>query len=274
MALLLREKGHELSTPARAEFDLDHPHVVEKFFKDNAFDVLINCAAFTRVDACEENAKQSMAWNVNATAVGWMAQFCRKMGRKLVHFSTDYVFDGTHEEPYMETDKPAPLNVYGKTKLEGERLIQDEDPFFYIIRTSWLYGRHGQHFVGKMIELLKTKPRIEVVDDQVGGPTHTEDLAQFTLEMLEKNAQPGIYHFSNEGRTSWFSFTKEIQRQTWLTACEVVPVKTERVFRPATRPLNSRFDLTKSHNAVGHDFRTWQEALKDYLAKEYGSARA
>lgn len=271
---LLKARGHELLTPGRSDVDLNYPHTLENFFQTNAFDALINCAAFTRVDACEEPSKFSMAMNVNGTSVGWLAQFCRKTKRLLIHYSTDYVFNGLKAGPYQETDPADPLNVYGKTKLQGEKLLQMENPFHYLIRSSWVYGPRGENFVRKMAGLLKARPRVEVVSDQVGGPTYTGDLAQFTLELLEKKAEPGLYHFANEGHVSWHGFAKEIQKQLGFTSCEVAPVLSANVFRPAQRPLNSRFDLGKSVQALGHPIRAWQEALREYLTKEYPSETA
>ena len=269
MAEVLKSKGHDLLAPSHADVDLNLPHTIERFFKGHSFEVLVNCAGFTRVDACEEPAKFSMALNVNGTSPGWLAKFCRKAQRPLVHFSTDYVFDGQKEEPYIEEDLYGPLNTYGKTKCQGEKLIRAEDPFYYLIRTSWVFGPHGNNFVDTIAGLLKSKPKIEVVTDQVGGPTYTQDLAQFTLELLEKKAAPGIYHFCNEGYTSWYGFAREIKDQLALSGCEIAPVSSENVFRPAKRPANSRLDLSKSTQAVGHGPRPWTEALKDYLTKEF-----
>lgn len=268
-AEVFKARGHELLTPSHAEADLNRPHTLEKFFQAQSFEVLVNCAGFTRVDACEEPAKFSAAFNVNGTAVGWLAKFCRKSGRILVHYSTDYVYDGQKPEPYVETDVPAPLNAYGRTKWQADRLIQAENPFHYLIRTSWVYGPNGPNFVKTIAGLLKTKSRLEVVSDQVGGPTYTGDLALFTLELLEKKAAPGLYHFADAGHTSWYHFAKEIQRQTGLTSCEIVSALSENIFRPAQRPANSRFDLAKAAQAVGHPLRPWEEALKDYLTKDF-----
>ena len=271
MAEVLKAKGHELLTPSHEEADLNRPHTLEKFFKDQNFEALVNCAGFTRVDACEEPAKFSMALNVNGTSPGWLAKFCHRAKRTLVHFSTDYVFDGQKDGPYEETDSAAPLNVYGKTKWQGEKLIQAEGPAFYLIRTSWVFGPHGHNFVDTIAGLLKTKPKIEVVKDQVGGPTYTQDLALFTQELLEKKVPFGTYHFCNEGYTSWYGFAQEIQEQLGLSSCEIAPVSSENVFRPARRPANSRLDLSKASQAVGHGPRPWMEALKEYLTKEFKS---
>ena len=268
MAEILRARGHELLTPGREELNLNRPHTIEKYFKAASFEALVNCAGFTRVDACEEPAKFSMALSVNGTSVGWLAKFCRKTNRILVHFSTDYVFDGKKDEPYLETDAPDPLNIYGRTKRQGEKLIQAENPFFYLIRTSWVFGPKGDNFVDKIASLLKTKPRIEVVNDQIGAPSYTVDLALLTAELLEKKAQSGLYHFANAGTASWFDFAQEIRKQTGLISCEIASVSSENVFRPAQRPANSRMDCSKAAAAVGHAFRSWQEALADYLTKE------
>ena len=274
MAEILKAKGHELLAPSHSQVDLNRPYTIENYFKDQTFDVLVNCAGFTRVDACEEPAKFSMVLNVNGTSAGWLAKYCKRTHRILVHFSTDYVFNGQKEEPYLETDKPDPLNTYGKTKWQGEKLLRAEDPFYYLIRTSWFFGPKGDNFVSRMADLLMTKPRIEVVDDQVGGPTYSGDLAQFTMELLEKKAKPGLYHFSNAGSVSWFEFAQEIQKQTGYVSCEIAPVSSENVFRPAQRPANSQFDLSKATGAVGHAFRVWQEALGDYLMKDFNNEPA
>lgn len=274
IAEVFKAEGQELVAPDRSEADLNYPHTLEKFFNSHSFDVLINCAAFTRVDACEEPAKFSMAMNANGTAVGWLAKFCKKANRILVHYSTDYVFDGLKEDPYLETDPVSPINVYGRTKQQGEKLLLKENPHFYLIRSSWVFGPHGKNFVDTMVGLFKSRSRIEVVDDQVGGPTYTGDLARFTWELLGKKAAPGTYHFANSGHVSWHGFAKEIQKQTGLSRCEVVPVSSDRVFRPAERPGNSRFDLSKAAQALGRPPRGWQEALKDYLTKELKSEAA
>ncbi len=273
IADVFRARGHELDCPPHAEADLEHPHTLERFFNSHAFDALVNCAAFTQVDACEEPAKFSMSLNVNGTAVGWLAKLCKKSNRILVHYSTDYVFDGRKEEPYVETDPTDPVNTYGRTKLQGEKLVLAENPFFYLVRSSWVYGPKGRNFVDTVVGLFKTRARLEVVDDQVGGPTYTGDLALFTGELLEKKAAPGTYHFAGSGYVSWYGFAKEIQKQTGLTRCEIVGVPSERVFRPAERPANSRFDLSKAAQAVGRAPRPWSEALKDYLEHELAASR-
>lgn len=264
---VFKQAGYELLAPLRTGLNLSRENQIDNYFKNNSFDVLVNCAGYTKVDACEEKENVPTARDVNGTAVGRLAHCCKTSGRSLVHFSTDYVFDGTKPGPYQETDKTNPINVYGQTKLEGEKLVQAENPFFYLIRTSWVFGPNGPNFVKTIAGLLKTKPRIEVVTDQVGGPTYTGDLAGFALELLEKKADAGLYHFANDGYTSWNGFAQEIKALTG-SACEVAPTLSEKFVRPAKRPFNSRFDLSKASHAAGHRPRPWQESLKEYITKE------
>lgn len=269
IAELLRSRNHELLTPSHEELDLLYPHLIERFFLSNSFDALLNCAAYTRVDACEEPSKFAMVQTINGASLGWLGKFCRNLGRTLVHFSTDYVFDGKKEGPYVETDPTGPLNVYGCTKLQGEKLTVAEAPSHYLIRTSWVYGPRGDHFVKRMATLFRERSRVEVVRDQIGGPTCTGDLALFALNLLEKKAPFGLYHFANAGRASWYEFAKEIKSQLGNTQCELIPVYSDKIFRPAERPANSCFDISKAEAVLGAPIRTWQEALKEYLAKEF-----
>jgi dTDP-4-dehydrorhamnose reductase len=250
---------------------LTRPILLGKFFRENDFEVLINCAGYTRVDYCEDPSQFPLAQAINGAGVAWLARLCKQRNRFLVHYSTDYVFDGTKESPYDELDAPHPLNAYGRTKWEGERLLAAETKDYHLIRTSWLYGAGGRkHFVTTLLEAFRTRPKVEVVSDQIGAPTYTQDLAAFTLELLERKAPAGAYHFSNSGSTSWFDFAVEIQKQTRLSQCRLVPALTEVVFRPAARPPNSRFNLGKAEGVLGKPIRPWAEALGEYLQKELG----
>jgi dTDP-4-dehydrorhamnose reductase len=261
--------GHELLTPSHSELDITRNDQVEAFFKNHSFEVLINCTGYTKVDACEEKENGEIALNVNGTAVGFLAECCQKNGQIFIHFSTDYVFDGKKEGDYQETDPTGPVSVYGRTKLKGEELVLQAAPFYYLIRTSWVFGPNGPNFVKTIAGLLKTKPKIQVVTDQVGGPTYTGDLAKFILELISQKADAGLYHFANSGYTSWNGFAHEIQRLTGTVSCEIEPALSENFIRPAKRPANSRFDLSKAAKAAGHAPRPWQEALKEYLDKEF-----
>jgi dTDP-4-dehydrorhamnose reductase len=271
MAQELTRRNHQVLAPVREAVDLTRPLLLEKFFRENDFEVLINCSGYTRVDYCEDPSQFPIAQAVNGAGVAWLARFCRQKGRFLVHYSSDYVFDGAKEEPYDETDPPHPLSAYGRTKWEGERLLRIEGPGHYIIRTSWLYGPGSRkNFVTSMIDIFKTRPKAEVVSDQVGAPTYAPDLAGFTLELVERRAPSGTFHFANSGFASWFDFASAIQSKTGLTQCRLVPASTDIVFRPASRPPNSRFNLSKAEGVLGKPIRPWSEALDEYLKKELG----
>lgn len=197
-----------------------------------------------------------------------MAKLSKELNRWMIHISTDYVFDGKGTEPWKETDTPKPLNGYGRTKWEGEWRFQEAGTLGWIIRTSWLYGPNGKNFVKTMAGLMSQKERVEVVDDQVGGPTYTEDLAQFMLDIAETKPPAGFYHYANEGYVSWHGLTLAIRDEMGLKNCQVLPVTSDRFSRPAKRPGNSRFDLSKARSVSRKPLVPWREALKRYLAEE------
>jgi len=268
----MREKcearGIAVLAPARQEADLSSPVSLEDFFQKNDFQVLLNCAGFSKVDSCEDPAQYPEALAVNASGPGWLAKLCKTSGRRLIHFSTDYVFNGEKDGTYAEEEPPRPINAYGRTKWMGEKMILAQVPSYYLIRTSWLFGPGGRNFVKTMAGILKNLPSAEVVADQKGAPTYTGDLADFTLDLMEKKAPDGIYHFSNAGETSWFGIAVEIQKCLNLNGRELVPVPTDKFPRPAQRPRNSRFDLGKAAGALARDIRPWPEAVREYLLKE------
>jgi dTDP-4-dehydrorhamnose reductase len=200
---LFKEAGHDLLTPSLEEVDFTRPETLERFYRENDFEGVVNCAAYTAVDACEDPAIYPLALKINGEAVGVLARLSASMGRWLIHISTDYVFNGSGTEPHRVDEPTDPLNAYGRTKWEGERLFQAAGNPGYIVRTSWLYGPNGKHFVDTIAGLLKTKPRVEVVDDQVGGPTFSGSLAGFLLDLAETQPQRGVYHFADSGYVSW-----------------------------------------------------------------------
>jgi dTDP-4-dehydrorhamnose reductase len=267
MVARLRRTGHEALSPDPAEVDLLRPDSLEAFFRSVPFDGLVNCAAFTAVDDCENPAKYPEALKVNGEVVGVLGRLCRTSSRWLVHLSTDYVFNGRSDRPYREEDSTDPLNAYGRTKWEGEKAFRASGVEGWIVRTSWLYGPQGRHFVRTMARLLREKPKVEVVEDQVGGPTFTHDLAAFILDLVETRAPYGLYHFSNEGHTSWFGFACAIRDELGLKT-PVLPVTSDQFPRPALRPGNSRFDLAKARSVARTPIRPWRDALKEYLAME------
>lgn len=233
--------------------DITNTDIVSQAISDIRPDLVIHCTAYTNVDKAEEEPEKAELINVNGTEN--VAKICGKLGIPLVYISTDYVFDGEKKEPYTPEDKPNPLNVYGKTKLAGEEAVKKYCEKYYIARTSWLYGHYGKNFVETMLEKAGAQQEIKVVDDQIGCPTWTVELANGILKLL---AMPfGTYNVCGSGNTSWYGFAKEIFKQSGVDA-QLVPCLTEDFPRKAKRPKNSIMDNGKL-------CRNWETALHDYL---------
>ena len=230
------------------ELDITNRDKVLEFIGRIKPDLVINSAAYTDVEGCEDN--QELAFQVNGYGPGYIAEACNKMGAVLVHFSTDYVFDGSMNE-YLESDTPNPINAYGRSKLLGEQKIAEKMDDYRIIRISWLFGAHGKNFVETMLKLSCEMTEVKVVNDQFGKPTYTVDLAHKILEITE--LEPGIYHMTNEGICSWYEFASAFINNA-------VPCTSEEFPRKAKRPKYSVLINTKTG-----PMRHWKEALKDYL---------
>ncbi|MBU0829752.1 MAG: dTDP-4-dehydrorhamnose reductase [Gammaproteobacteria bacterium] len=239
-------------------------------------DVIVNAAAHTAVDKAESEPEFARA--LNATAPGAIAQEAARLGAWLVHYSTDYVFDGSGERPWVETDTPAPLNVYGRTKLEGEQLIQQSGARHLILRTSWVYAARGGNFAKTMLRLAQERERLTVIDDQWGAPTGADLLADVTahaLRHLQRQPQDaGLYHCVAAGETNWHLYAKEVlalavqaQPAIKLKANEVAPVPTASFPTPAARPHNSRLDTTHLQNTFGLRLPYWQAGVARMLAE-------
>jgi dTDP-4-dehydrorhamnose reductase len=228
--------------------------------KDARPDCIINAAAFTDVDACESEPEK--AYLVNGIGARNLAIACEETGCPIVHVSSDYVFDGTKQGPYDEWDDTHPVSKYGISKLLGERFVTSLTNRFYIIRTSWLYGPNGRNFVNTILRLLKEKERVEVVTDQVGAPTFTQDLAAKIREIIGRGY--GIYHVTNSGSCSWYEFAKAIAANRGINT-PINPVTSEQFRRPARRPANSMLGNTMLRLEGLEPLRPWQEALEEYL---------
>ena len=233
---------------AHKDLDITDEAAVRAYILDAKPDLVINAAAYTNVDGCEDDRETAFA--VNGDAPGYIAAACREVGARLVHYSTDYVFDGSKTE-YVESDEPNPINVYGASKLRGEQNIARCMDDYRIIRTSWLFGRHGKNFVETIRQLSRTNETVRVVTDQVGKPTYTVDLARKTAEIIE--CPPGIYHVTNDGVCSWYEFARAF-------APNVVPCTSDEFPRKARRPAYSVLVTTKTS-----PMRPWKKALEDYL---------
>lgn len=258
---VFRDKNEfEFNSTTKEDLDITSKTSVYSIIKDLKPDLVINAAAFTFVDECE--IKRDFVMNINGEANGYLAQVCNQIGAYLMYFSTDYVFDGSKKEGYKEDDEVSPANVYGESKLLGEKLIQENTDKFFIIRTSWLFGMHGQNFVKTMLQLAEKGQQIKVVNDQFGKPTYSLDLAKGIYDFT-KNAYPsGIYHLVNENVTSWYEFAKNIFDLSELHNVNLVSINSNELERPAKRPK-----ISILHNTKLPHLRSHTDALKDYLKR-------
>ena len=245
------------------EMDITDADQVNKVIKEAAPDAVIHCAAYTAVDAAEDN--EEICRKVNAQGTENIAKVCEELDIKMMYISTDYVFNGQGKRPWEPDDKREPLNVYGQTKYEGELAIEEHVKKFFTVRIAWVFGLNGKNFIKTMLNLGKTHDTLTVVDDQIGTPTYTYDLARLLVDMCETEKY-GYYHATNEGGyISWYDFTVEIFKQAGYTT-EVLPVTTEEYgLSKAARPFNSRLDKSKLVENGFKPLPTWQDALARYL---------
>ena len=258
--LLEKDYGqHRFFNTDVAELDITNQLAVADFVGRNEIDGIINCAAYTAVDKAEDN--KELCTTLNTVAPAYLAAAVEKRGGWIVQVSTDYVFNGKAHKPYVETDTPSPDSVYGSTKLAGELGVQKFCKRAMVIRTAWLYSTFGNNFVKTMIRLGKERAELGVVFDQIGTPTYAGDLAKAIMTAVEKGIKPGVYHFSNEGVTSWYDFTKAIHRIAGITTCKVRPIHTSEYPTPANRPHFSVLDKTKIKETYDMEIPYWEESL-------------
>jgi dTDP-4-dehydrorhamnose reductase len=261
--LMLRlSSSHEVAGRDVGDFDIVSENDCERVVAECSPEVVINAAAYTNVDGCETDRERCLA--VNALGVKNIALACRGRRLMLVHFSTDYVFDGRKETPYSEDDPPAPLNIYGVSKLEGERFLQAFSDRYLLIRTAWLYGRHGKNFVHTILERASTIKTLEVVDDQIGSPTCSWDLAA-AVQLLIEGGHTGLFHVTSRGRCSWYEFACKILQYAGRNDVSVLPIPSDGLSRPAVRPAWSVLSSRKFSEMTGKTMKFWQIALRDYL---------
>jgi len=265
--------SHHFIFVGREELDLNSESNIDHYFdSSDKFDIIINCAAYTAVDKAEE--EQDLANQVNHLAVKQLAQIAKNQQAKLIHISTDYVFDGESDNPYTETDETNPINVYGKTKLAGERALQEAmQTNAIIIRTSWVYSEFGNNFVKTMLRLGKERDELSVVSDQIGSPTYATDLAESILKIINnedfktKEQSTEIYHYSNTGEISWHKFAKEIFALEGIP-CVISPITTDQYPTPAKRPKNTLMNKGAILRAYHVNVSFWKDALKECLLRE------
>lgn len=261
MMIALQKQQLEAFGRTRAELDITDVTAVEQCFQKIRPDAVIHCAAYTAVDLAEEQAAECNRINVDGTKHIVMA--CKKYHCKLMFLSTDYVFDGSGEQPWRVEDSCNPLSVYGRSKQLGEQLVAENLSDCFIIRTAWAFGQHGKNFVKTMLRLAQTMPVIQVVNDQIGSPTYTADLAELLAAMIQTEKY-GIYHITNDGYCSWYEFACEIFQQAGIFV-EVVPVTSEQYPSKVRRPKNSRLSLDKLEKQGFQRLPHWKDALKRYL---------
>lgn len=248
----------------RNELDLTNTAQIQDFILQHQPQYFINGAAYTLVDKAETD--RELCYAINATAVQAIATACQQANCKLIHISTDYVFDGSKQEPYLPTDAANPINYYGLTKLQGEVLALQENENTIIIRTSWVYSTHGKNFVKTMLKLMSERDEINVVNDQVGCPTYAADLAEATMQIVEKlntnnHHHSSIYHYSNTGNISWFEFAQVI-KEFGNKNCHVKPIPSSAYPTPAKRSFYSVMDTSAIENDFDIKIKDWKESLK------------
>lgn len=251
------------------DLDITDRSQIESFVVGQQIRYILNCAAYTAVDKAEE--EREMAFAINAAGVENIALVAKQYGVKVIHLSTDFVFDGASTVPYDEESEPHPLSVYGETKLKGEQLLQAAGGEWLILRTSWLYSEYGSNFVKTMLRLMRERELLTVIDDQRGSPTYATDLAEMMIHILQQSEANGwtngLFHFSNRGQTSWYGFADAIRRVAGIENCKLVPVTTAEYPTAARRPAYSVMDLTKISNRFRVEIPTWEEALQRCLQK-------
>lgn len=270
-----RFKTMEWHFHGRQDLDLLDAEMVDRMVRFLQPDVIINTAAYTAVDKAEEASDEAFA--LNRDAVGFLAASALATGAKLIHISTDYVYDNGQTRPYLETDDVQPESVYAASKRAGETLVLTSDPGNVVIRTSWLYGAHGQNFLQTMLRLGRERDELNVVFDQVGTPTCTTDLAEFLVKLLEKlqtdggefHSFSGIYNFSNEGVCSWYDFAVAIMRIRQIQ-CKISPIRSAAYPTAAKRPAYSVMDKARIKSQFGVDIAHWRDALERCLRENPG----
>jgi len=274
LSLLLEEKKFSFIGTDK-EIDIANISALKEFTKNHSIDWIVNCAAYTAVDKAEDD--KDFCRVLNETGPMNIGKIAKDINAKVIHVSTDYVFNGKGSSPYTEEKETDPIGVYGLTKRDGEIKITNENNKTYIIRTAWLYGEHGNNFVKTMLRLMKEKESISVVNDQKGSPTWAYDLAKAIIEIIKQSNESktvpyGIYHYTNEGEITWYDFAKEIYKQAreqgiLIKDSEVKPCTSAEFPAKVTRPAYSVLDKTKIKTTLGINIPIWNESLRNVIGK-------
>ena len=262
---MLRKLGGEAVDFSTARLDVTDADAVRKLLRDNEIDIVINCAAYTAVDAAETHAEEARLLNVEAPRI--LADSVRDLGGLLVHISTDYVFGNDAPEPWKEIDIPNPLGVYGRTKLEGEIAVAASGCKYMIIRTAWMFSEFGKNFVKTILKLTSERPEIRVVNDQIGTPTYAQDLAETILQIVQKYSRNGIWNYTNYGQCSWYQFARAIAAEAGQTECRIEPCTTAEYPTAARRPAWSLLDKSRIAADFGIVPPAWEDSLRRCLER-------
>lgn len=260
--LELKKRGHEAVGTGSADMDITDEQAVRRVLLSERPGAVIHCAAYTAVDEAED--KEAVCRSVNVDGTANIARACREIGSRMLYLSTEYVFSGEGTRPWEPDDTAEPLNVYGRTKYEGELEVRRYLERYFIVRISWIYGVNGKNFVKTMRRLGKERGAVNVVDDQIGSPTYTRDLAVLLVDMIESEKY-GVYHASNEGVCSWYEFAREIFKESGMENVAVTPVPTEAFPVKAVRPKNSRMSKEKLTANGFSRLPSWQDALRRFI---------
>ncbi|MCI5883715.1 MAG: dTDP-4-dehydrorhamnose reductase [Eubacterium sp.] len=258
----LQSRGHEAIGVDIEEMDITDETAVSRVMEETAPEAVIHCSAFTAVDRAEE--EQELCYKVNVQGTENIAKMCQKLGCKMLYLSTDYIFSGEGQRPWEPEDTPSPLNAYGQSKYQGEVALRQYVDKYFIVRISWVFGINGNNFIKTMLRLGKENGAVKVVDDQIGSPTYTFDLAKLLVDMIETE-QYGAYHATNEGICSWYEFAKEIFQEANMKEVTVTPVSSEEFPVKAKRPKNSRMSKEKLVQNGFSLLPSWQDAVKRYI---------
>lgn len=257
----LDKRGHESIGVDREEMDLTSSEQIKKYIENINPEAIIHCGAYTSVDLAEENEK--LCRRVNAIATKEIAEYAKKIDIPMIYISTDYIFDGKKDGVYDENDVANPINVYGKTKYEGELYVREILEKYYIVRISWGFGNNGNNFIDTMLRLSKDRESLNVINDQIGSPTYTKDLAPLLVDMIETDKY-GTYHATNEGFCSWYDFAKEIFKYQ-SSNISVRAIAASEYYTKAKRPINSKMNKSKLTENGFKLLRSWEKAVQDYI---------
>ena len=259
----LLKRGYSTLSPNRSEFNLCSEDSIRNYILNSNCEAIVHCAAYTAVDLAEDN--KELCDKINGEGTENIAKVCKEINAKLMYISTDYVFDGTKDGEYTENDETNPINIYGESKLAGEKYVQEILDKYYIVRTSWVFNINGKNFIETMLRLSKANNQLSIVNDQIGSPTYTKDLSRLLVDMLE-TSKYGLYHATNEGYCSWYEFADTIFKLANINI-DIKAINSNEYVSRAKRPLNSKLSKDKLIEYGFKPLPHWEDALKDYLIR-------